>query len=370
MAELADKHALETPFVCVDLDIAERNITRMQAIAIRNGVALRPHAKTHKSPAFARMQIAAGAIGVTAAKLSEAEALVSGVVDDVLIAYPLIGAAKAARAAKLAGACRLTVAIDSERSAADLSAAAAREGTNIDIVVEFDCGFGRVGVVSPDEAVRLARFVQRLPGLTFRGLSTFAGQAYDAADEEQLRRIGHAEGRAAVDMADRLRAAGLPVDVVSVGSTPSAPFAAEVAGVTEIRPGAYLFGDLMQVKLGAHRLEDCALTVVATVVSRPGPGRAVIDAGTKLFTSDGEDSPLGSGRASIVGRSGITLRWLTEEHGMLSFDPESESLEIGDRLELVPNHCCGVVSMTDEIVVTAGGRTVGVWPVPGRGKVT
>jgi D-serine deaminase-like pyridoxal phosphate-dependent protein len=363
------KQDLDTPFVLVDLDAVELNIRTMQDVADRHGVSLRPHAKTHKMSEIARMQIEAGAAGITVAKLGEAEVMVAAGISDILIAYPIVGLPKIERLAKLLPFARITAAVDSEAGALALAQAGALAGVPVRVRIEVDSGFGRVGVGSAEEALKLARLVANHPWLRLDGLMTFAGQSYDATSREELARTAEREAGTVAAIAARLAAEGLPVLAVSAGSTPSAPYVAGMPGITEIRPGTYVFGDLMQVKLGAHALDRCALTVKTTVVSRPASDRAVIDAGTKVFSSDGEDSPIGTGRGYVPGRPGITLEWMTEEHGMLRLSPEEQGLAIGDTLEFVPNHCCAVVNLADRLAAVRGTRVEHVWEVSARGKV-
>ncbi|WP_308639505.1 alanine racemase [Paenibacillus silvisoli] len=363
------KQELDTPFVLIDLDRTERNIAAMQAIADAAGVALRPHAKTHKLPVLAHKQLQAGAVGLTVAKLGEAEVLAEGGIRDLFIAYPIVGRQKIERLIRLSKQVNVTTAVDSWESASAIAQAAAEAGTTIGALVEIDCGFGRVGLPPDDAALALAERIAQLPGIELRGVSTFGGHSYGAEEEGSLRRIGEEEGSCAVEIAKRMAELGIPAVTVSCGSTPSARYAAGVSGVTEIRPGTYIFGDLMQVAIGSHALEHCALTVKVTVVSRPEAHRAVIDAGTKLFTSDGADSPIGTGRGYAVNRPGITVAWLTEEHGMLELDEaEQDRLKIGDTLEIVPVHCCAVMNMVDEVAAVRGDQVEAIWQVQGRGK--
>ncbi|TMV49142.1 hypothetical protein FE783_15885 [Paenibacillus mesophilus] len=364
-----DKGQLDTPFVLVDLDKTEQNIAAYQAVADRCGVKLRPHAKTHKIPQLARMQIAAGAVGVTVAKVGEAEVMADAGIPDIMVAYPVVGEAKLARLARLAQKSRITVAVDSEEAAIPLAEAMTAAGASVDVLIELDCGFGRVGLQPGEPLLHLARRLVGLTGLRMTGILAFAGQAYDAPDEVRLREIAAHEAGMAAEAARLLRNNGIPAHTVSVGSTPSSRYAAEGVGVTEIRPGAYVFGDLMQVDIGAHRLEQCALTVKVTVVSRPSTDRAVIDAGTKVFTMDGNPSSLGTGRGWVVGHPGISVEWFTEEHGMLRLAPEEQSLRVGDTLEIVPVHCCGDVNMVDEVAAVRGDCVEAIWPVAARGKV-
>ncbi len=359
---------LDTPYVLIDLEKVERNINRLQRIAERNGVGVRPHSKTHKLPEIARMQLGAGAIGQTAAKLGEAEAMADAGVRDILVAYPIVGVQKLQRLVQLAQRAEVTVAVDSLAVAAGISRAASEvAGLTIGLAIEIDCGFRRVGVASIEAAVELGERIRPLPGVRLRGITTFAGHSYDARAEE-IRRVAEHEGRMAVEAAEALRRIGFAIDIVSAGSTPSSPYTAEVAGITEVRPGAYVFGDLMQVEIGAHRLDDCALSVLCTVVSRPEPHRAVIDAGTKVLTSDGGDSPIGTGRGYVIGHPGIEVAWLTEEHGMLTLPPEEQGLAVGDMIAVIPVHACGVINTVDEVAAIRDGEVEAIWKVTARGK--
>ncbi|REE68802.1 D-serine deaminase-like pyridoxal phosphate-dependent protein [Paenibacillus taihuensis] len=363
-----NKRDLDTPHVLIDLDAVERNIARMQDIADRAEVSLRPHAKTHKLPVLAHKQIEAGAVGVTVAKLGEAEVMAAGGVRDILIAYPIVGEQKLERLIRLAKHVDITVAVDGYEVAEAISDAALEANMTIGVLVEFDCGFRRVGLEAGEPVLELAMRLVQLPGIEIKGIMTFGGQAYQAADESELRRLGREEGQAAADTAQQLIEQGIAADIVSAGSSPGSPYTANVQGVTEIRPGTYIFGDLMQVALGAQSLEDCALTVKVTVVSRPEPGRAVIDAGTKIFTSDGAASPIGTGKGYVVGHPGINLAWMSEEHGMLELDESEQSLAIGDTLEIIPVHCCAVMNMVDEVAAIRGEEVEALWEVQGRGK--
>jgi D-serine deaminase-like pyridoxal phosphate-dependent protein len=217
--------------------------------------------------------------------------------------------------------------------------------------------------------VDLAKRIDKLPCLVFRGLITFAGHSYDAKNVLEIEEIAIAEGNAARETAELLRISGLCTDVISAGSTPTSRFAGKMNGITEIRPGTYIFGDLMQVSLGAHALEDCALTVKTTIVSRPSADRAVIDAGTKVFTMDGDNSPIGTGRGYVLGHPGIIVSWFTEEHGMLYLPEEERELAVGQTLEIIPVHCCAVINMFDEVAAVRHEEVEAVWKVQGRGKV-
>jgi D-serine deaminase-like pyridoxal phosphate-dependent protein len=353
----------------IDLERLNENIRKMQQVADSAGIRLRPHAKTHKMPEVARLQVEAGAVGVTVAKLGEAEVMADGGVRDILIAYPIVGRRKIERLAALLPRASITVAVESEEGIEAAAEAGRLAGRKVAVWIEVDCGFGRVGVAPDPIVVRaMAARISREPTLELKGLLTFAGQSYEAGSDDDRRRVAKLEAETVERLAEMLRAEGCRIESVSAGSTPSSRFVAGLSGVTEIRPGTYVFGDLMQVKLGAHELDQCALTVYATVVSRPAPDRAVIDAGTKLFSSDGEDSPIGTGRGYAIGYPDITLEWMTEEHGMLRLGEASRRLRIGDRLAFVPVHCCGVINMTDRVAVVRDGEVEAFWNVAARGQ--
>lgn len=356
-------HDLDTPALLVDLGRLQRNIASMQALCDRHGVLLRPHTKTHKSPAIARMQVEAGAHGITVAKVGEAEVMVEAGFDDLFIAYPLIGEAKYRRLLPLLKRANISVAADSLAGVEMMSAFFGPLGATVAVVVEVDTGFRRTGVPGPDEALVLAQAIDRLPGLLFAGLMEFGGHAYAACSEEERRIVGHAEAGALLGVAARLAEAGLPPAVISTGSTPSMPFVAEVVGVTEARPGVYVFGDLKQAELGTVAREECALTVLATVVSTPAPGRYILDSGTKALSSDHYASWT---YGELRDYPGVKIARASEEHGII--ENADLPLHIGDKVEALPNHACATCNMHEELFVVDGGTLVDVWPVLGRGK--
>ena len=366
----ADPSAVETPALAVDLDVVERNIREMAEHARRCGVALRPHAKTHKSREIAALQLEAGAIGLTFAKLGEVEALLSDALTDVLVAFPIVGEAKLARLLALAERVRLTISLDHPDVAAQIGRAAATVGQKVGILVEVDTGGRRCGVLPGEPAVELARQVAATPGLELRGIMTHEGQAYAAADADDLRAVSHAAGQTMVDTAEAIQAAGLPCDTVSVGSTPSARQIAEVAGVTEIRPGTYVFNDANMVRLGVAGVEDCAARVLATVIARPAADRAVIDAGTKAVAADRHMLRVPQeGFGLVVDHPGWTFARASEEHGVLvRRDAAPADLRVGQRLQIIPDHICPAVNLYDELTAHRSGRLVGTWPIAARGK--
>jgi D-serine deaminase-like pyridoxal phosphate-dependent protein len=356
---------LSTPAVVVDLDVLERNVSRMAARAREAGVRLRPHAKTHKCPEIGRLQRDAGAWGLSLAKVGEAEVFVDAGFDDVFLAYPVVGADKARRLLELGDRARLAVGVDSLEGAQTLAATFREAGRTLDMMLKVDVGYGRVGV-TPERAVEVARRVAELPGLRLRGVFTHAGHGYLATDKAAVDEIARLEGERLCGAAAALRAAGLGVDEVSVGSTPTAALAMRVPGVTECRPGNYVFHDASQVALGTCGVEDCALTVVATVVSVPAPDRAVVDAGSKTLSSD-PLRPRPGGHGQILGRQS-RIEKLSEEHGVVAVAP-GESLKVGERVRILPNHACVVANLHDRLIGVSGDRVETVLEVAARGRV-
>lgn len=358
-------HELETPVAVVDLAVTERNVEAMARKARAAGVALRPHAKTHKTAAIARLQREAGARGLTVAKTGEAEAFAEAGFDDLFLAYPTIGEDKGRRLLALADRVRVTVGADSVEGARSLTAPFAEAKRTVDLLLKVDVGYHRVGV-PPGAARAVAEGIAALPGVAFRGVFTHAGHGYAGETPADVRAVAEAEGQILAEVAAELAAAGLPGGVVSVGSTPTAAVAMTVPGVTECRPGNYVFHDASQVALGTCRLEDCSLTVLATVVSVPAPGRAVLDAGSKTLSSD-PLRPRPGGHGVILGRRS-RLRALSEEHGVVDV-VEGESFRVGERVRILPNHACVVANLHDHLVAVRGETVEDTFPVIARGRV-
>lgn len=357
---------LDTPVALVDLARLESNLAAMAAVARDAGVAQRPHAKTHKTREVAERQLAHGAVGLTVAKLGEAEALVDAGFDDLFVAYPLVGELKLRRLVALLDRARIRFEVDTFDGAEAASAFLAARRRRVEVVVSLDGGAGRSGAASPEAVVALAERVAELPGLELVGVMNY-GNAYGTSDPEEQAAIGRREGEVAVSIAEAMRGRGLRADVVTVGSTPTARHAVKVAGVTELRAGVYAFQDLKQVSLGPATLVDCALTVLATVVSHARPDRYVLDAGIKALA--GEDYGWGTwGRPQE--RPDLAIIRATEEHGVIELPPGAADpgWRIGEKVRIVPNHACGAANMHDELVAIDGERVVERWRVIGRGR--
>jgi D-serine deaminase-like pyridoxal phosphate-dependent protein len=345
---------LETPVPVIDLDRVEHNLAKMQAYCRSHGLRLRPHIKTHKMPALAHRQVELGARGITCQKLGEAEVMVDAGLDDILISYPLIGSAKALHLAELARRAKMSVAVDNLVALQTVAEAARAAGSTIGVLVEFDSGNKRTGVTSVEQALDLARHAGAADGLRFDGLMTYPSSAATAAF--------------VADAKQCFAAAGMDISVVSGGGTPNAWHAHEVAGLTEVRVGTYIYHDRATVGAGAAGLEECALHLHATVISRPTEDRAVIDAGTKSLSSDTVAPSVGPGFGLILGYPDAVIERLNEEHGMIDLSRCREKPTLGERIRIVPNHVCVVSNLHDEVVMSRDGRVVDTWRVAARGK--
>jgi D-serine deaminase-like pyridoxal phosphate-dependent protein len=356
---------LDTPAVLIDLDILDRNLRRAQDYCSTHGVAFRPHMKTHKLPEIGRMQVELGAVGLTCAKLGEAEVMAEAGIPDLLIAYPIWGASKLERLIRLAERCRISVAFDSPEVAEGISRAASAAGREINALVEIDTGTGRCGVAPGPELVGLCRRVAELPGLRFQGLMTYQGYVRGSVEERQA--AMKAEGDRVRRVVDDLRAAGLDCEVISGGTTPSLFFSHVAPAITENRSGTYVFNDRNTVASGAVTWDDCAMTLAVTVVSDAVPGQIIIDGGSKTFSSDrgGGDETFGR----VVEDATLRFVAMNEEHGYVKLNGTDQRHRIGERLHVIPNHVCVAMNMHDQVWVHCSGEVVDCWRVAARGKV-
>jgi D-serine deaminase-like pyridoxal phosphate-dependent protein len=369
-------NTIPTPRICIDRTKVHANIASMQAVAQRAGVSLRPHAKTHKSPIIARWQLDAGAAGICCAKLGEAEVFAEAGIENIRLPYP-INPANADRLMALQDRVRLSIVIDHVAVADEWSARMTAAYRTLDVLVKVDVGAHRCGV-DPDQpgTIDAVRHMATRPGLRFLGLLSHAGQAYAALSEAALAEVADHEIATLMTLAGSLRASGIGVAEISVGATPTARFIDRQQGVTEMRPGTYVFCDRTQVGLGAATLADCAMSIVSTVVSRPSPTRVVFDAGSKTLSQDaarGFESPRGHGLVypsldAGVPDESIVVEKLSEEHAVASVQPDSP-LQPGDRVRIIPNHTCVVTNLAEELLITEGAAIVDQMRVEARGKI-
>jgi D-serine deaminase-like pyridoxal phosphate-dependent protein len=367
---------LRTPAVLVDVNRAKANISKMQAAVSANGIRLRPHAKTHKSPLVAKWQVDAGAVGICCAKLGEAEVFADAGIEDIRLPYP-VHPSNADRVARLVDRVRLSIITDLAEVAREWSAAMTKMDRVLDVLVKVDVGFHRCGIdpERPDAADFVAE-VSRLPGLRLKGLLSHAGHAYNAESDQDIKAIAIEEARILMDVARRARSCGANIEEISVGATPTARFSATIPGITEMRPGNYVYFDRTQVALGAATLDDCALTVLATVVTKH-KDRVIFDSGSKTLTSDGARGANNAGYGAVFTRvedpasldSNLLIERLSEEHATVRVTSGRTPLQPGNRVRILPNHSCVVSNLVDEVVLVDGTQVLDRMPVAARGRI-
>jgi D-serine deaminase-like pyridoxal phosphate-dependent protein len=368
---------LPTPQVLVDHRRARANIDRVQAMVSAAGMRLRPHAKTHKSPAVARWQIERGAVGVCCAKLGEAEVFAAAGIDDIRLPYP-VNPSNAACVVALMDRASISIIVDRLDVASGWSVAMRRADRELNVLIKVDVGFHRCGIDPSGDAIGFIQAVSVLPGLRLCGLLSHAGHAYQAGSDEETCAIAQQEADTLTRLRDEAARSGIRLDEISVGATPSLRFSVRQKGPTEQRPGNYVYFDRTQVGLGAATLDDCALTVLATVVSKH-PGRIILDCGSKTLTSDQFRGAAKSGGYGVVlegdGDSprrideSLTIERLSEEHATVGVTGTTH-LEPGDRVRVLPNHSCTVSNLVDAVRLVEGELVVDTLPVAARGRIS
>ena len=355
------KTELDTPALLIDLDKMESNIQTMADYFTTVNAALRPHLKTHKTPMLAHKQIAAGAIGITCAKLGEAEAVIHAGIRDVLVANQILGRQKIARLVNLAKQSEIMVAVDNAQNVTDISEAAAAKGVTVRILIEVNTGMNRCGVEPGQPALELARHVLRSPNLQFEGLMGYEGHTVAKPNYAERKAAARQSVQLLVDTKHHLEKHGVPVSIMSGGGTGTFSITGSVPEMTEVQAGSYIFMDATYGNVeGVGEHFACALTVLATVVSRPTPERVIVDTGMKVLAKEfGIPQPLGI--------EGLEMAGLSEEHGKMNADA-SVSLTPGDKLEILPTHCCTTVNLHDKYYGIRDGIVESVWDIAARGK--
>jgi len=359
---------LDTPALLIDLDVFERNLCRVAEYAKSHDLRLRPHTKTHKVPEVGALQLKSGAIGLTVAKVGEAEVMLGSGTPDLLVAYPVIGRMKLERLTEVARKTRVTVGLDSSFAARQLSEAARQAQVNFAVLAEVDVGLGRVGVTPGEELLQLAQSIERLPRLTFEGITFYPGHIKmlgEDGPEEALRQLG----RSVKSMIDDFRRAGIELRVVSGGSTPTLFRSHEVTGVNEVRPGTYVYNDVNTVRTGACDWEDCAVAIMATVVSTAKKGQMIVDGGSKTFSSDRLAGSSESSFGRVVEAPECVFHNMNEEHGYVDIRRADREFSVGDRVRIIPNHVCVAVNLHEQVYGIRKDVVEKVWKVEGRGKL-
>ena len=357
----ATKDLLDTPALLVDLDILEANIAQVAATCRENKVGWRPHAKAHKTPEIARMQLAAGAIGITCAKLGEAEVMAAAGIRDILIANQIVGEAKVRRLIDLVGPADPIVAVDSVANLDELAAAAKSSGKTLKVAIEVDIGMNRAGVAPGAPVVALARQVALRPGLRLAGLVGWESQATRIADAAEKERTIVAAIRLLKESADACRAAGHAVEIVSCGGTGTFPYCARQPGVTEVQVGGAIFSD-MHYRNNYHVHFPFALTVLTTVTSRPTPTRIVIDAGKKTMSGD-------AAMPEPIGLPAVRTLKLSAEHATIELEHPSETPGVGERVELIVGYSDTTVHLHEGMLGMRAGQVEVVWKIAARGQI-
>ena len=355
-----DIDQIDTPALLLDLDAFERNVRTMARFFADKPTSLRPHAKTHKCPRIALRQLEAGAIGITCAKVGEAEVLVQAGVPDILIANQVVGPIKVDRLTDLAQRCKAMVAVDHAANVDELSRACHAKGVSLRVLVEVDIGMQRCGVGSAQAALPLARQIADAPGLQFAVLMGYEGHLVMLPDPVER----EARAREAIGLLqetkDLLESHGLPVQIVSGGGTGTYDMSGTCPPMTEIQAGSYVFMDATYRQIRPEF--DPALTVLSTVISRPTPGRIVTDTGKKAVSEE-------FGLPQVIGIENLSLQALSEEHGKLTTTaPGNVSLQPGDRVRFLPSHCCTTTNLHDRLYVIQDDVLVDIWPIAARGR--
>ena len=352
-----NKFDIDTPALLIDLDKMERNIRKMAEYFAGRAANLRPHTKTHKCPVLAHKQIRAGAQGITCAKLGEAEVMAQAGVHDILIANQVVGDQKIARLANLARHCDMMVAVESSENTADLSNAARAADSTIRVLIEVDVGMHRCGVKSAEEALSLAQIILSSPGLEFEGIMGYEGHVVLMPDFEDRENACIESMQMLISVKEILAKNGVEVKIVSAGGTGTYNVAGAYPGITEIQAGSYIVMDSKYYSVLQDF--DCALTLLTTVTSRPDKETAILDAGMKAMTFE-------FGMPELIGLKGAGISFLSEEHGHLYL--EDADPRVGQKLELIPSHCCTTINLHDRYYAVRGDRLEAVWPIAARGK--
>ena len=357
---------IDTPSLVLDIDILKANVNELLKICHSHGVSLQPHAKTHRTPEIGLLQQELGCDGLCVAKVGEAEGFANAGVKKITVAYPVIGASKVERARVLSTSIDLTLAVDSVAGAKSIGEVFAAHSQVCSVLLIIDTGLGRDGVL-PADAPKIAQAINSVPGVKVVGVMTHEGTVYGAPDKVSMIAAAKKVSEMMVETSQAINSAGVEVSRVSMGSSASARVAATVTGVNQIRPGIFAFNDLGQIALGNATLQSCAVRILSTVVSRPTSTTAVIDAGSKSLSADllpaKEHRDEYPGHGMIIGKNGWIIERLSEEHGMLTWmgDGEPSSLDIGEQIQIIPNHVCTTFSSLNESVVVSKGEVINRW---------
>lgn len=364
-----DMWELDTPCLLIDLDVLEKNIEKMGDYCKKHSINLRPHIKTHKIPEIAKMQLKSGAVGISSAKVSEAQVMADAGMNDILIAYPVYGEQKLKELMNIAEKAKITVALDSKTVAEEISKKATAAGNTIGIIVEVNVGMNRCGWEIGEDLLNAVKSIKDMPGLDLKGVMIYPGQIlkrslYKSSDEE-IEKLQEDIDK----IYELFNSVNIKLEVLSGGSTPSAFISHKLKGLTEIRPGTYVYNDMNVVRLGQIKEEDCALKVLSTVVSTTVKNQIIIDAGSKTMSSDAAQPEGNTGFGKIFGYDNLFINKMNEEHGFIDISKSGSKFKVGDKLMIIPNHCCTTNNMHDEAFGVRKGTVELTWQISARGKV-
>lgn len=360
---------IDTPALLVDYTVMQKNILEMQGKARKANVNLRPHTKTHRTPALALMQVEAGAEGITVAKVGEAEVMAERGLDDIFIANEIFGKQKMKRLKELAGKIRVSVGVDNEEQVLALSEVFTGEKRPIEVLIEIETGEKRSGVIPGVKLVQLAKFIKGTDNVKLKGIFSHEGHTYGATTRDECVDMFRKSQEDTLYAAKLIRDAGIDVEVISIGATPSIMLGEILPGITEIRPGTYILMDAAQ----GHAIGDysrCAATILATVVSKPTSERIVLDAGVKALTAFTRDKGIcyTPGYGLVKDSADLRLSKLYDEHGLINNREANKKLKIGDKVEIIPNHICPTCNLYDKMYLIKDGFVLEELPILCRGK--
>ncbi len=357
--------SLDTPSLLIEKSIVEKNIYDMQGLMNKHNISFRPHNKTHKMPYFAKMQLEAGASGITCAKTSEAEIMADSGINNILIANIIIGEKKFERLLELNKRLDyLATCVDDLGNTEPIGDFMAKHNARFNLMIIVDIGYGRCGISDYNKLLELAKFIQQHKNLNLKGILSHPGQAYESKSQEEIKKIALFEGEFILETANKLRVDGINIDIISIGSNPTARYSCEVKGINEIRTGNYIFNDMIQVSLGTVDINSCALSVLAQVISIPSNDRVILDIGSKALSSD--KGMFVNGYGKILGKNAI-IEKLSEEHAIVKHN--GESFHFGERLRIIPNHSCTTVNMFDTAFLVDGNKVIEEINISARGKM-
>lgn len=348
---------IPTPALILDIATAEENMRAMKEYLDAKHIAIRPHTKSHKTPMLAHLQMKYGAVGICCASIGEAETMAACGLNDILITSEIVTEDKIRRLVSLCRYTKVTAVVDTLENLAQIAEAANKIDVTVGILIELDAKMGRCGVQDAESAIELARYAHNAPGIQFRGLMGYEGHVQFIGDRAERTRLGNEANNYLVGIARAIEAAGIPVEIVSAAGTGSFDIAAECTGITEVEAGSYLLMDLTYSKLDSPFKQS--LTVLATVISRPTADRVILDVGAKEISIERQNPVVQEDTRLEVS--------LNEEHGIISFKDIASKLKIGQKVHLIPSHCCNTVNLHDYMYVVRNGILEAIWPILGRG---